>query len=39
MFKEVKKINTCKANQSNDIPIKILKQNADICSEYIYNFL
>ena len=36
--KEVKKLSTWKATQSADIPVKILKENADIFGSYIYNF-
>ena len=35
--KEVKKLSTWKATQSADIPVKILKENADIFGSYIYN--
>ena len=36
-FKKVKKLSTCKATQSNAIPINILEQNPDNFSEYICN--
>lgn len=37
IFKEIKMISTKKANKSNDIPTKILKQNADIFGDYTYS--
>ena len=38
-FKEIKKLNLCKAAQStNNVPVKILKDNADIFAGYIYGF-
>ena len=36
--KEVKKLSTGKATQSTDIPVKILKENADIFGSYICHF-
>ena len=32
---EIQNLNSRKASQQNDIPVKILKENSDICS-YIY---
>ena len=36
--KEIKKLSQCRAAKINDIPVKILKQNADIFSDNICNF-
>lgn len=34
----IKKLNTGRATQNNEISVKILKQNADIFSDYIFVF-
>ena len=39
VFKEIKTLKAKKATQITDIPIKILKENADIFSAYICDFL
>ena len=36
VLKEIKKLNLNKAAQDSDIPVKILKQNADFFADYIY---
>ena len=38
VVKEIKKLSTQKATQSTDIPVKILKENADIFGSYICDF-
>ena len=38
VVKEVKKLSTQKASRSTDIPVKILKENADIFGSYICYF-
>ena len=38
VFKEIKKLSVRKAIQIGDILVKILKQNADLFSDNIYNF-
>ena len=38
VFKEIRNLDSCKANQAADISIKILKENADIFAEYICDF-
>ena len=38
IFKEIKKLKTRKATQNIDIPVKILRENADIFSVYICEF-
>ena len=38
VLKEIKKLSTRKATQSTDIPVKILKENADIFGSYICDF-
>ena len=38
VLKEIKKLNLCKAAQSTDIPVKILKDNAEIFADYICGF-
>ena len=38
IFKEIKKLKTRKATQNTDIPVKILRENADIFSVYICDF-
>ena len=35
-LKEIKKLNLNKAVQDSDIPVKILKENADFFADYIY---
>ena len=37
-LKEIKKINPLKVAQSTDVPVEILKDNADIFVDYIYWF-
>ena len=37
-LKEIKKINPLKVAQSTDVPVEILKNNADIFVDYIYWF-
>ena len=39
VFKEIKRLKPRKATQITDIPVKILKENADIFSAYICDFL
>ena len=39
VFKEIKRLKARKATQITDIPVKILKENADIFSAYICDFL
>ena len=39
VFKEIKRLKARKATQITDIPVKILKENADIFSGYICDFL
>ena len=39
VFKEIKRLKAKKATQITDIPVKILKENADIFSAYICDFL
>ena len=36
VLKEIKKLNSNKAVQDTDIPVKILKENAEFFAEYIY---
>ena len=36
VLKEIKKLNLNKAVQDSDIPVKILKENADFFADYIY---
>ena len=36
VLKELKKLNINKAVQDSDIPVKILKENADFFADYIY---
>ena len=36
VLKEIKKLNLSKAVQDSDIPVKILKENADFFADYIY---
>ena len=38
VVKEINKLSTWKATQSTDIPVKTLKENADIFGSYIYEF-
>ena len=38
ILKEIKKLNPRKSTQSNDIPIKLLKENADIFASYLCDF-
>ena len=38
VLKEIKKLNPRKAAQSTDVPVKILKDNADIFADYICGF-
>ena len=38
VVKEIKKLSTRKATQSTDIPVKILKENADVFGSYICDF-
>ena len=38
-FKEIKRLRARKATQITDIPVKVLKENADIMSVYICDFL
>ena len=37
MKKEIQNLNSRKASQQNDIPVKILKENSDICSYALYH--
>ena len=37
-LKEIKKVNPRKSNQSTDIPIRLLKENADIFASYLCDF-
>ena len=37
-YKEIRKLSTCKSVQSTDIPIRVLKENADILADYICGF-
>ena len=39
VFKEIKRLKVRKATQITDIPVKILKENTDIISGYICDFL
>ena len=39
VFKEIKRLKARKATQTTDIPVKILKENPDIFSAYICDFL
>ena len=38
VLKEIKKLNPRKSTQSTDIPIKLLKENADIFASYLCDF-
>ena len=34
---EIQNLNSRKASQQNDIPVKILKENSDICSDIVHH--
>ena len=36
-FTEIQNLNSRKASQQNDIPVKILKENSDICSYILHH--
>ena len=38
VVKEIKKLNTRKATQYTNLPVKILKENSDIFGNYIFDF-
>ena len=38
VYKEIRKLSPCKSAQSADIPIGVLKENADIFADYICGF-
>ena len=38
VYKEIRKSSPCKSAQSTDIPIRVLKENADIFADYICGF-
>ena len=38
VMKEIRKLNSKKATQKTDIPIKALKQNTDIFRKYVFDF-